>query len=137
MIAHRFSSSQIDPQTFFTHKRQQDAKDRGEFADIQEGGIGSEDYDILITDISHQKLETTIAEELGIPYLSQVAVADAKEVVEIGEGYIRGDTVRPIVPLVVSHKDEARWVFFIVDTGAPLTYLSAQARAAHVLIKIP
>jgi hypothetical protein len=32
-------------------------------------------------------------------------------------------------PCVVSVKDRAHWVFFIVDPGAPLTYLSAQVSA--------
>lgn len=111
MIARRLSSSQVDPQAFFISKREQEAKDRGEFVDIHEGGIGPADYDVLITDISHQTLETTIAEELGIPYLSKATESDAKEVVEMGEGYIHGETVRPIVPFVVSRRDEARWVF--------------------------
>lgn len=84
----------------------------------------------MITDISHQTLETTIAEELGIPYLSKATESDAKEVVEVGEGYIHGETFRPIVPFVVSRRDEARLVFLIVDTGSPLTYLSTQVSAA-------
>lgn len=67
---------------FFIHKRQQDAKDRGEFVGILEGGIGPADYDVLITDVSHQTLETTIA-EVGIPYLSQATETDAKEKIKV------------------------------------------------------
>jgi len=109
--------------------RQQEAKERGEFVDILEGGIDPADYDVLITDISHKTLETRIAEELGIPYLSKATEFDAKKVVEVSEGYIYGDTFRPIVPFVVSRKDEARCAFFIVGTSFPLTYLSTQVSA--------
>ena len=68
-----------------------------------------------------------------VPYLWQATETDAKEVTKIGQGYTHGTTARPIVPLVVSRKDKARWVFFIVDTGGPLTYLSAQVRNCFCL----
>ncbi|RPB15818.1 hypothetical protein P167DRAFT_602907 [Morchella conica CCBAS932] len=125
-IARRFSSN-VDPQAYFTRKRQQEAKDRGEFVDIHDIGRDPSDYDVLITDVKHETLETTIAEELGIPYLSKATDADAKKAVQVGHGYIYGSKFRAIIPLVVSHRDECRWVFFIMDSGAPLTYLSAQA----------
>ncbi|KAH0609470.1 uncharacterized protein H6S33_012956 [Morchella sextelata] len=126
-IARRFSSSQVDPQVFFTRKRQQEAQERGEFIDIHDIGIDPNDYDVLITDVKHETLETTVAEELGIPYLSKATEADAKEVVQVGNGYIYGRKFSAIIPFVVSHGDESRWVFFIMDSGAPLTYLSAEA----------
>jgi hypothetical protein len=125
-IARRFSSSQVDPQVFFTRKRQQEAQERGEFIDIHDIGIDPNDYDVLITDVKHETLETTVAEELGIPYLSKATEADAKEVVQVGNGYIYGRKFSAIIPFVVSHGDESRWVFFIMDSGAPLTYLSAE-----------
>jgi hypothetical protein len=71
----------------------------------------------LITSINHGKLQTEIAEELGNTYLSKAAEADAKEMVEVCEGYIHDRNYRPIVPLVVSLRDEAHWFFDIVDTG--------------------
>ena len=49
----------------------------------------------------------------------------------VSNGYIRGLTDRAIVPFIVGHKDEARWVFFILDSGAPLTYLSDQASSRN------
>jgi hypothetical protein len=126
-IFRRFSSN-VDPQAYFTRKRQQEAKERGEFIDIHDIGRDPSDYDVLITDIKHETLETTIAEELGIPYLSKATEAQAEEVVEVGNGYIHGSKFRVIVPFL-GHKGEARWVFFILGSGAPLTHLSAQASA--------
>ena len=32
---------------------------------------------------------------------------------EVVEGYIRGETVRLIVPFVVSRKDEAQWILVL------------------------
>lgn len=72
-------------------------------------------------DINHQTLETTIAEELGIPYLSRAGEAEAKALVEVGDGYIHGSKSRAVVPFIVGHQDEARWVFCILVTGTPLT----------------
>jgi len=101
-IARRFSSSQVDPQAYFTRKRQEEAKQRGEFIDIHDIGRDPNDYDVLITDVKHETLETTIAEELGIPYLSRATESQAKKVVQVGNGYIYGSKFRGIIPLVVS-----------------------------------
>jgi len=127
-IARRFSSPQVDPQAYFTLKQQQKGKDRGEFVDIHdvdpEYSPGPNEYDVLFSDVTHAKLQSTIAEQLGIPYLSEAA--DAKEVIQVSTGYIYGLHKRTIVPFVVTYRKEARWVFFIVDSGSPWTYLSAQ-----------
>ena len=129
-IAQRFSSSNVDPLSFFWLKRQQDAKDRGEFSDIHdvdpEYSPDPSEYDVLLSDVTHAKLQTSIAEELGIAYLSKAS--DPKEVVRVGTGYIHGLHKRTIVPFIVSHGEEARWVFFIVDSGSPWTYLSTHVR---------
>ncbi|KAF2182315.1 hypothetical protein K469DRAFT_752136 [Zopfia rhizophila CBS 207.26] len=122
-IARRFSS-QPNPLTF-TEKR---TKDRGEFIDIHDiGGVEPEDYDVLITDIDNNTLRSEVAELIGIPYLKKATKEEANNVVEIGHGITYGRKFRIIFPCVVSFEDKAHWVFFIVDTGAPLTYLSAQA----------
>lgn len=85
----------MDPQAFFSRKRQQEANDHGEFIDIHDvGSVDLADYSVLITDIKHNTLETMIAEELGIPYLLKATEAGAKEAVQ--------------VPFIVSHEDEAR-----------------------------
>lgn len=81
-IARRLALSQVDPQAYFTRKRQQEAKDRGEFVDIHD--IGGIDYDILITDVNDEKLRGEIAETVGIPYHAEATKEDGNMVVEIG-----------------------------------------------------
>lgn len=125
-VARRFSSYP-NPLAFYAQKRQEDARDRGEFVDIHDiGGIDPKDFDVLITDIDEEKLRSEIAEVMGIQFLAKATEEDANTVVEIGHGYIFGRNVRTIFPCVVSHDGKAHWVFFIVDSGAPLTYLSVQ-----------
>jgi len=66
---------------YYTQKKWQQAKDRGEFVDIHDfTGMKTEDFDVLITDLNHQKLESDLSEILGVPYLSKVTEADAKKV---------------------------------------------------------
>ena len=137
MISRRLSSN-VDPQAYFTRKRQLEARERGEFVDIHDIGNDPEDYDVLITDIQHETLETTISEELGIPYLSKAAQAKPKDVVQVAHGYIYGPKRRTIVPFVVGHGEEARWVFFVVASWAPLTYLSIQVSVSmSKLVLVP
>ncbi|CCX31302.1 Protein of unknown function [Pyronema omphalodes CBS 100304] len=38
-----------------------------------------DDYDVLISDVTHKTLGTTIAEELGAPYLGKATTTDAEE----------------------------------------------------------
>ena len=127
-IAQRFSSSHVDPQSYFSRKRQQEAKDRGEFSDIHdvhpEYSPDPNEYDVVLSDVTHEKLKSSIAEELGITYLSKAV--DVEGPVRVGTGYIYGLHKRTIVPFVVSHGEESRWVFFIVDSGSPWTYISIQ-----------
>lgn len=76
-------------------------------------------------------MESTIADELSIPYFSKATEADAKEVVQVAEGYIYGLHKRIIVPFVVVNGKEACWGdFFIV---APWTYLSVQVKTALLM----
>jgi hypothetical protein len=111
-----------------TRKHLQAAKDRGECVDFHDvdpvDRPGPYEYDVNLSDVTHAKLQSTIAERLGIPYLSEAA--DAKEVIQVGTGYLYGVHKRTIVPFVVTYGKEARWVFFVVDSGSPWTYLSAQ-----------
>jgi hypothetical protein len=129
-VARRFSSSHPNPQAYFLHKRQQEAKERGEFVDIHDiGGENPNDYDILLCDLTDKKLRTEVAKITGIEYHAKASDTDANKVVEIGHGYIYGRKFRTIFPCVVSRAEKAHWVFFVVDSGAPLTYLSAQVGA--------
>jgi hypothetical protein len=128
-IARRFSSHP-NPLAFFIRKTKQEAIDRGEFIDIHDvGGVDPKDYDVLITDIDSEKLRSKIAEFIGIQYLAKATEADANNVVEVGYGIVYGPKYHTIYPCVVSRNGKSHWVFFIVDTGDPLTYLSAQVSA--------
>lgn len=78
-ITRRFSPSQVDPQGFFTGKHNEEARDRGEYIEIHDvSGIGPTDYDVLISDIKHETLNTRITGGVGLPYLSKATEADAK-----------------------------------------------------------
>lgn len=60
--ARRLSSSQVDPQTILTCKREQEARDRGEFIDIHDvGGMDPANYHVRITDVGDAKLRTEIS----------------------------------------------------------------------------
>ena len=133
-IAKRFSSP-IDPLTYFYRKHQQEAISRGQFVDIHDIGLPNpRDYDVLIPDVDHNELQHDIAEVVGIPYHSPSSKEDANKVINIGEGliyskaFIDGGKPRTMFPAVVSHNasGKAHWVFLLVDTASPLTYLSAQ-----------
>jgi len=132
-INRRFSS-EPNPIHFFTEKKAKEAIERGEFIDIHDiGGVDPEDHDVIITDMSDytsdNMLRTDIAELLGIPYLQKATKDEANKKIEIA-GIIYGTKFRMVFPCVVSFEDNARWVFFIVHTGAPLTYLSTHVNTS-------
>ena len=122
----RFMASARDPESFYSRQRQEEARDKGQFVDVHDiTEIQPSEFDVLISDITHETLESTISQDMGINYLAK-AEPDADCVVESATGYIRRSGHRALVPLVVNHGGEARWVFFIIDSGSPLTYLSVQ-----------
>ena len=88
-VAQQFSS-EVDPQNnwYFTWKRRQAAKNRGEFISIRELSRDPNGYDVLITNLKHETLEATIAGELGILYLSIATNAWAGKVIRVANGYI-------------------------------------------------
>ena len=115
---------------FLTEKKGKEAKERGEFIDIHDvGGVNPEDYDVLLTDMDDGKLRSEVAELIGVPYLKKTTKDKANNKLEIGRGVIYGRRYRILFPCVVGFKDQARWVFFVVNSGAPLTYLSPQVSA--------
>ena len=98
-----------------------EAKARGELVYIHDViGPSRADYDVLISDIKHETLNTRISEEIGLAYLSEATEADAKTKVTTIEAYIHGSGYRPLVAFIVGHKGEFRWVFFIIDSSSPL-----------------
>ncbi|KAI9767199.1 MAG: hypothetical protein M1840_005798 [Geoglossum simile] len=104
-------SSDPSPASYFIQKRQQEAKDRGEFVDIHDiVGIDPKDYDVLITDVDDEKLRTEVADILKLVMVLYTVGVSAR--------YSH-------VPSAITAKPIG--YFFIFDTGAPLTYLSARA----------
>lgn len=83
-------------------------------------------YDALFPDIKHETLETMVSDILSLPYLSEATKAEPKTLVRVAHDYTHSRYCRTIVPLIVTYKDEARCVFFILDSGCPQTYLSDQ-----------
>ena len=128
-VAQRFSLSQPDPQAYFNRKRAQEATPYSLSYDRQGNPKYPKDKNLSIGDIEHGTLETTIAEEIGIPYLSKATEADGNDIVLVGTGYIHGERRHTIVPFIVKHQSESRWVFFVVDNGSVVTYLSNQVSA--------
>lgn len=125
-IARRLAS-QPNPVAFFNDKRLQKAIEHGEFDIHDIGTTDPRDFDVLFTDVTDSTLRSEVAEVVGMPYLQRANEAEANEVVITGQGFIYGSKYRMIFPCVVSFKSRAHWVFFVVDSGAPLTYLSQQA----------
>ncbi|KAI9771650.1 MAG: hypothetical protein M1840_001865 [Geoglossum simile] len=112
-LARRFSS-EPNPQRFFAQKKAEEAIRRGEFIDI---------HDI---DVNHGILESEISEIVGIPYLKEGTKADTENTPEKVSGFLYGSKFRLVFPCLLSIEEKAHWVFFIVDSGAPLTYISTQ-----------
>ena len=97
------------------------------FVDIHDIGlVGSDDFDVLITDVTDGILRTEIAELVGIPYLAKATLEEAEKCPNMSLDFLYGRNKRPIFPCVVSSEYKAHWIFFIVNTGSPATYLSTQ-----------
>ena len=103
------------------YKAAKEAIERGQLVDIHD--IGGVD---LITDIDNDTLHSEISKLADIPYLKETTKDEADKVPEQVRGFAYGPKFRLIFPCVLSVEDKARWVFFIVDTRAPVTYISAQ-----------
>ena len=88
------------------------------------------DYDVLLTDITDTALRSDIAELAGVAYLEKATIDEANTKVDIGYGFLYGSKFRPVFPCIVRSKNKAHWVFFIVDSGAPVTYLSSRVSVA-------
>ena len=126
-LAQRFSASNPSPTAFFHQKAAEEAIKRGEFIDIHDFcGVDPNDYDALFTDIDSGILHSEISKIVDIPYIAEATKAEADKVPKEIRGFIYGQMYRMIFPCVLGMNGKARWVFFIVDGGAPLTYISAE-----------
>jgi hypothetical protein len=81
-------------------------------------------FDVLITDINENTLQTEVSKVFGMDYLANASEGDAKREVDTIDGYLYGEARRAMVPCVVGNGDKAYWVHFIVDTLSPWTFVS-------------
>ena len=73
-------------------------------------------------------------EPVGILYLKEAKKDEANKEIETARGFFYGEMSCMVFPCVLGGEGKAHWVFFIVDTGAPLTFISIQA-SVHTDIK--
>ena len=100
---------------------------RGTFVDVHDiGPVNPKDYDVLITDIDNHTLHNEISKRLGILYLKEATKEEADYVADSVRGFMYGQMYHMILPCVLKVEDKAHWVFFIVNGGSPLTYVSTQ-----------
>jgi hypothetical protein len=120
-LARRFSASSPNPVSYFAEKAAKESIDRGQFVDIHDVvGVQPKDY------VNKDTLHTDISKVIGIPYLKEATKDEADKVAREINGVLYGETFRMILPCVLSAKDTARWVFFLVDSGCPSNYISAE-----------
>jgi len=81
-------------------------------------------YDVLVPDLNDNKLRTEISKVIGIDYLAEATEDDAHRRVDAIDGYLYGNTLRSMVPCVVTNGVKPYWVHFLVSTGAPVAYPS-------------
>jgi hypothetical protein len=94
-------------------------------------GLQTGDFDVLISDLNHQKLETELSDILGVPYLSRASEEDVKKVVEVGEAIVVGPSFRTIFPCVVEVGGKALWIFFLVDTGSTMPFFINSSESSY------
>eukprot|EP01088_Endostelium_zonatum_P011547 TRINITY_DN25692_c0_g1_i1.p1 TRINITY_DN25692_c0_g1~~TRINITY_DN25692_c0_g1_i1.p1 ORF type:complete len:244 (-),score=13.90 TRINITY_DN25692_c0_g1_i1:38-769(-) len=83
--------------------------------------------DVLLTDVTSH-LHSRIAPQIysgDDKYLSDASQNDSNQ--DKVPGILYGPFARPMVPLILARGDIKKHMIFLVDTGAPLTYLSAEA----------
>lgn len=117
------------PVLYYQAIKDGEAIKRKEYVDIHDvGGLNPQDYDSLITDVDYSVLHEEISTLGGIPYLQEATKFDAVKKFKEATAMVFGPAHRIIFPAVVHNadKDKAHWVYFIVATGSPITYLSTQ-----------
>jgi hypothetical protein len=129
----RHFSSYSNPLKLIALSSWQNARDSSDFVDIHDirdiSDLELNKYDVLITDIDEKTLRGEISQLFGIEYLAKATEEDARRDIDTINGYLYGEWRRAIVPCVVSNGNKAYWVHFVVDTGAPITFLSEKVHA--------
>ncbi|KAG0640739.1 hypothetical protein HOY80DRAFT_1116354 [Tuber brumale] len=127
-IARFLSASQVDEPVTCTPNPASEAHGVQQFVDIHDiGGFNPKDYDVIISDVGVSQLKHEIADVAGIPYHLPASEQEANAVVKVGNCFTYGSNLHTMFPAVVTNRSgKAFWVVFLVDTGAPKTYLSAE-----------
>jgi hypothetical protein len=129
-LARRSSASNPNPRRFFAQKAAKLAIDWSKFSHIP-------DYDVLSTDTYDDMVHSEISKLVGIPYLKEATKDEAGKVAREFDGIVYGQKLRMIFQCVLSIDDKSRWVFFLVHSGSPLTYISTEVsvhpRRKHTL----
>jgi len=116
----------------YTNLVREEGDNRGGTEDA--GPIDPNDYGVVISGITDAKLRTDIAEVVGIKYLTRASQEEADKVIDVGDCYIFGPKSRLIFPAVVSLEGNHHWIFFLLDTGIPLSYLSFEVSVVVFLL---
>ena len=87
--------------------------------------IPPQTYDIMLSDIHTEDLPE-MATDINVAYLGDAPTAFAFP----AKGLIYGFHMRMIIALPVAKRGLCIWVPFILDTGSPFTYLSADVLTA-------
>ena len=88
------------------------------------------EYDILLLDLNSKNLKNEVAKAFNMEYLGIVSKNMIQKQVS---GVLWGEYDRIMVPLVVERKGIFKIVFFLLDTGAPYTYMCEEVFLVHVL----
>ncbi|KAF9345620.1 hypothetical protein BGX26_002938 [Mortierella sp. AD094] len=78
-------------------------------------------FDLLLTDVADDDLRRDISTQLGVNYLSESTPEQEK--MKLNRGVVWGPNNRLFVPLSVALDAVPINTHFLIDTGAPVTYL--------------
>ena len=94
--------------------------------------IKPNEYDVLLTDVNHRLIVGDVASRLDVKYLEPPTELDIEKMTVPINGILYGSNMRPMVNLVIYSKVKKlkRNVIFLIDTGSPHLYLSANALEA-------
>lgn len=86
-------------------------------------------YDILLQGVDNESLTSDVSKRLGVEYLGNAPLASYRPKEPV-LGTIYHHTKRLILPIPVSSrlKPAPCYVHFLIDTGSPTTFLSAEVR---------
>ena len=121
MIMRRFSPHP-NQLVYFSDKKSKEAVGRGEFVDIHNiGSLGSDDFDVLTTDITDEILRTEIAEIVGHILGRQVVRKRTKSCTSV-EAFSSVKIIDQYFLVLLVWRSK-RWP---IDTSSPTTFPSTE-----------